>query len=159
MLLQIALELEKVALNDEYFIKRKLYPNVDFFSGELHQTCVTVSVSQPRSAQAFIFMSDIVAYWTLRSCLQAAPGHAYCSWPLLRTVHTAVSTATAGGLAPDEASGLPFGCRRTALANTLGMRMSGVHWLAWLAQGCLMHVSPTVLHLLHTPTLHLTHLL
>ena len=29
----IALELEKIALNDEYFIKRKLYPNVDFYSG------------------------------------------------------------------------------------------------------------------------------
>jgi citrate synthase len=29
----LALELEKVALSDEYFIKRKLYPNVDFYSG------------------------------------------------------------------------------------------------------------------------------
>jgi citrate synthase len=32
-LLPIALELEKIALNDEYFIQRKLYPNVDFYSG------------------------------------------------------------------------------------------------------------------------------
>lgn len=32
-LLDIALELEEVALNDEYFIERKLYPNVDFYSG------------------------------------------------------------------------------------------------------------------------------
>jgi citrate synthase len=32
-LLQVALELEKVALNDEYFIERKLFPNVDFYSG------------------------------------------------------------------------------------------------------------------------------
>ena len=32
-LFQIALELEKIALKDEYFIKRKLYPNVDFYSG------------------------------------------------------------------------------------------------------------------------------
>src|SRR5947207_11450158 len=32
-LLEIALELEKIALEDEYFIKRKLYPNVDFYSG------------------------------------------------------------------------------------------------------------------------------
>ena len=36
-LLDIALELEKVALNDEYFIKRKLYPNVDFYSGLIYQ--------------------------------------------------------------------------------------------------------------------------
>ncbi len=32
-LLDIAMELEKIALSDEYFIKRKLYPNVDFYSG------------------------------------------------------------------------------------------------------------------------------
>jgi citrate synthase len=35
--LDIALELEKVALNEEYFIKRKLYPNVDFYSGIIYQ--------------------------------------------------------------------------------------------------------------------------
>jgi citrate synthase len=32
-----ALELERIALNDEYFIKRKLYPNVDFYSGIIYQ--------------------------------------------------------------------------------------------------------------------------
>ncbi len=32
-LFKIALELEKIALSDEYFVKRKLYPNVDFYSG------------------------------------------------------------------------------------------------------------------------------
>ena len=32
-LLKIAIELEKIALQDEYFIKKKLYPNVDFYSG------------------------------------------------------------------------------------------------------------------------------
>jgi citrate synthase len=32
-LLDIAMELEKIALSDEYFVKRKLYPNVDFYSG------------------------------------------------------------------------------------------------------------------------------
>ena len=32
-LLQVAMELERIALNDEYFISRKLYPNVDFYSG------------------------------------------------------------------------------------------------------------------------------
>jgi len=36
-LLDIALELEKVALEDEYFVKRKLYPNVDFYSGIIYQ--------------------------------------------------------------------------------------------------------------------------
>ena len=36
-LLDIALELEKVALSDDYFVKRKLYPNVDFYSGIIYQ--------------------------------------------------------------------------------------------------------------------------
>ena len=36
-LLDIALELEKVALDDEYFISHKLYPNVDFYSGIIYQ--------------------------------------------------------------------------------------------------------------------------
>jgi citrate synthase len=35
--LEIALELERIALEDEYFIKRKLYPNVDFYSGIIYQ--------------------------------------------------------------------------------------------------------------------------
>jgi citrate synthase len=36
-LLDIALELERIALEDEYFIERKLYPNVDFYSGLIYE--------------------------------------------------------------------------------------------------------------------------
>jgi citrate synthase len=36
-LLDIAIELEKIALEDEYFIERKLYPNVDFYSGIIYE--------------------------------------------------------------------------------------------------------------------------
>ncbi len=36
-LLAIAVELEKIALQDEYFVKRKLYPNVDFYSGLIYE--------------------------------------------------------------------------------------------------------------------------
>ena len=35
--LEIAMELEKIALNDEYFVKRKLYPNVDFYTGLIYR--------------------------------------------------------------------------------------------------------------------------
>ena len=35
--LEIALELERIALEDEYFVKRKLYPNVDFYSGLIYE--------------------------------------------------------------------------------------------------------------------------
>ena len=37
-LLDIALELERIALEDEYFIERRLYPNVDFYSGIIYQS-------------------------------------------------------------------------------------------------------------------------
>jgi citrate synthase len=36
-LLDIAIELERIALQDEYFVKRKLYPNVDFYSGIIYE--------------------------------------------------------------------------------------------------------------------------
>jgi citrate synthase len=54
--LEIALELEKIALNDEFFIKRKLYPNVDFYSGIIYQAMgfspdmFTVLFAIPRTA-------------------------------------------------------------------------------------------------------------
>jgi citrate synthase len=36
-MLEIALELERIALQDDYFVKRKLYPNVDFYSGLIYE--------------------------------------------------------------------------------------------------------------------------
>ncbi len=36
-LLDIAVELEKIALEDDYFVSRRLYPNVDFYSGIIYQ--------------------------------------------------------------------------------------------------------------------------
>jgi citrate synthase len=54
--LDIALELEQIALSDEYFIKRKLYPNVDFYSGIIYQAMgftpdqFTVLFAIPRTA-------------------------------------------------------------------------------------------------------------
>jgi len=54
--LDIALELERIALEDEYFVKRKLYPNVDFYSGIMYQamgfkpSMFTVLFAIPRTA-------------------------------------------------------------------------------------------------------------
>src|SRR5499427_8126799 len=36
-ILDIALELERIALEDDYFVSKKLYPNVDFYSGIIYQ--------------------------------------------------------------------------------------------------------------------------
>ena len=54
--IDIAIELEHIALNDEYFIKRRLYPNVDFYSGIIYQAMgftpemFTVMFAIPRTA-------------------------------------------------------------------------------------------------------------
>jgi citrate synthase len=40
-LLEIAVELEEIALKDDYFIERKLYPNVDFYSGVIYNAIGT----------------------------------------------------------------------------------------------------------------------
>jgi citrate synthase len=54
--LDIALELERIALQDDYFVKRKLYPNVDFYSGIIYQAMgfrpemFTVLFAIPRTA-------------------------------------------------------------------------------------------------------------
>jgi citrate synthase len=62
-LLDIALKLEEVALSDEYFISRKLYPNVDFYSGLIYQAMgfplemFTVLFAIPRT-------SGWLAHWT-----------------------------------------------------------------------------------------------
>ena len=37
-LIELALELERIALEDEYFVSRELYPNVDFYSGLIYQS-------------------------------------------------------------------------------------------------------------------------
>jgi citrate synthase len=55
-LLDIALELERIALQDEYFVTRRLYPNVDFYSGLIYQamgfpvTMFPVLFAIPRTA-------------------------------------------------------------------------------------------------------------
>ena len=54
--LDIALELERIALQDDYFVSRKLYPNVDFYSGIIYQAMgfqpemFTVLFAIPRTA-------------------------------------------------------------------------------------------------------------
>lgn len=67
-LLDIALELEKIALNEEYFVSRKLYPNVDFYSGIIYQalgiptSMFTVMFAIPRTvgwlAQWYEMLND-----------------------------------------------------------------------------------------------------
>lgn len=55
-LLEVAQELEKIALEDEYFVSRKLYPNVDFYSGLIYEALrfppemFTVLFAVPRTA-------------------------------------------------------------------------------------------------------------
>ncbi|HBF11899.1 MAG TPA: citrate (Si)-synthase [Deltaproteobacteria bacterium] len=57
-LLDIALELERIALEDDYFIERKLYPNVDFYSGLIYQ-----SMGFPISMFPVLFTIGRTAGW------------------------------------------------------------------------------------------------
>lgn len=57
-LLDIALELERIALEDEYFISRKLYPNVDFYSGLIYQ-----SMGLPQEMFPVLFAIGRTAGW------------------------------------------------------------------------------------------------
>jgi citrate synthase len=61
-LLEIAIELERIALEDEYFVKRKLYPNVDFYSGIIYE-----ALGFPSEAFTVLFaiprMSGWLAQW------------------------------------------------------------------------------------------------
>ncbi|NIP29936.1 MAG: citrate synthase [Candidatus Dadabacteria bacterium] len=56
--LEIALELEKIALEDEYFVKRRLYPNVDFYSGLIYQ-----SMGLPTSMFTVLFAIARTSGW------------------------------------------------------------------------------------------------
>ncbi len=56
--LEIALELERIALSDEYFIKRKLYPNVDFYTGLIYR-----SMSFPTDFFTVLFAVARTAGW------------------------------------------------------------------------------------------------
>ncbi|MDQ3249085.1 MAG: citrate synthase [Chloroflexota bacterium] len=62
-LLDIAVALEQVALNDEYFIKRHLYPNVDFYSGLIYQ-----AMGFPPDMFTVLFALGRVPGWLAQWC-------------------------------------------------------------------------------------------
>lgn len=65
-LLEIALKMEEVALSDDYFVSRKLYPNVDFYSGLIYQALgfpvemFTVLFAIPRTVGWLAHMSELL---------------------------------------------------------------------------------------------------
>ena len=58
-LFKLALELEKIALEDEYFVSKKLYPNVDFYSGIVQR-----ALGIPTSMFTAIFATARTVGWT-----------------------------------------------------------------------------------------------
>jgi len=57
-LIELAVELERIALSDEYFISRKLYPNVDFYSGVIYR-----ALGFPTDMFVVLFTIPRVAGW------------------------------------------------------------------------------------------------
>jgi len=62
-LLDLAMELEEIALEDDYFVERKLYPNVDFYSGIIYQ-----AIGIPKDMFTVLFaigrLPGWIAHWT-----------------------------------------------------------------------------------------------
>ncbi len=61
-LLDIAMQLEEVALSDDYFVKRRLYPNVDFYSGIIYQA-IGIPVNMFTVFFALGRMPGWIAHW------------------------------------------------------------------------------------------------
>jgi citrate synthase len=61
-LLEIAMELEEMALADDYFVERKLYPNVDFYSGIIYQA-IGVPVNMFTAFFSLGRMPGWIAHW------------------------------------------------------------------------------------------------
>ena len=57
-LIDIALELERIALEDDFFVSRKLYPNVDFYSGIIYQ-----GLGLPTDMMTVLFTVGRMAGW------------------------------------------------------------------------------------------------
>jgi len=57
-LLDVAMELERIALEDEYFVSKKLYPNVDFYSG-----IILKAIGIPTSMFTVIFAMSRTVGW------------------------------------------------------------------------------------------------
>ena len=62
-LLELAINLEKKALEDEYFVKRKLYPNVDFYTGIVYK-----AIGIPKDMFTVLFAVSRSAGWMSHWC-------------------------------------------------------------------------------------------
>ena len=69
-LLDLAMELEKIALEDEYFVERKLYPNVDFYSGLIYK-----ALGIPTSMFTPMFAIGRTVGWVAQWMEQSASPH------------------------------------------------------------------------------------
>ena len=100
-LLDIALELERIALEDEYFISRKLYPNVDFYSGIIYQ-----AMGFPVDMFPVLFaigrMPGWLAQWQegSRTRSRRSRGRARSTWA--RPSATSTAKTAKAGRAPDR---------------------------------------------------------
>ena len=92
--LEIAVELERIALEDEYFISRKLYPNVDFYSGLIYQA-----------------MGYPTEYFTVLFALGRMPGWLAQWEEMLKDKEQKIARPRQVYIGPDERPFLPIGER------------------------------------------------
>ncbi len=75
-MLDLAINLEKAALSDEYFIKRKLYPNVDFYTGIVYK-----AIGIPKDMFTVLFAVSRSAGWMSQWCEMMSEQHNKLSRP------------------------------------------------------------------------------
>jgi citrate synthase len=95
-LLDVALKLEETALADEYFISRKLYPNVDFYTGLIYQ-----AMGFPMDMFPVLFAIPRTAGWLAQ-------------WCEMLDQETKIARPRQLYIGPDERSYVPIGERQTA---------------------------------------------
>ena len=99
-LLDIALELEKIALEDDYFVQRKLYPNVDFYSGLIYEA-LGLPVAMFPVLFAIGRTSGWIAQWLELVAGQGAEDRAAAA-DLHRRAHAATTSRSTSGASSQE---------------------------------------------------------
>ncbi len=97
-LLDIALELERIALQDEYFVSRRLYPNVDFYSGIIYQ-----AMGMPTEMFPVLFAIPRTAGWLAQW------------WEMLLDPEQKIARPRQVYVGPDAREYIPVENRETAL--------------------------------------------
>ena len=125
-LFDLALRLEEIALKDEYFVSRKLYPNVDFYSGIIYS-----ALGIPRSMFTVMFAIARTAGWVAHWQEMVSDPHMKIGRP--RQLYTGPTTAR---LSADRKALIDAGHRPRPLCAAVALLLIGARGAAPAAERC-----------------------